>query len=79
MTRTELAEIFPGLVIVPLAAAEPGDLAGVFALDGQPPLQAERLYLVDPLGNFMMYFEADDDPRGVIKDLEKLLKWSGLG
>jgi cytochrome oxidase Cu insertion factor (SCO1/SenC/PrrC family) len=75
----ELATHFPGLVIVPLEERERRDLHAVFALDELAPQLAGRLYLVDPLGNLMMYYEADTEPRGIVKDLEKLLKWSGLG
>lgn len=39
----------------------------------------QHVYLVDPLGNVMMRFPADADPRRVIKDLQRLLKYSGLG
>lgn len=45
-----------------------------------PAAEAGRhVYLVDPLGNVMMRFPADADPRRVIKDLQRLLKYSGLG
>lgn len=43
---------------------------------------AERgvhLYLVDPLGNVMMRFPSEPDIKRVIKDLQRLLKYSGLG
>ncbi|MDT8388752.1 MAG: hypothetical protein RQ736_14715 [Thiogranum sp.] len=75
----ELASHFPGVVIVPLANAQPAELVAPFALDAQSAVAAERVYLVDPLGNLMMYYEADADPHGMVEDLEKLLKWSGLG
>jgi glutathione peroxidase-family protein len=51
----------------------------VFSLDEQQPMAARRVYLVDPLGNLMMRYEPDDEPKGMIKDLERLLKYSGLG
>lgn len=37
------------------------------------------IYLVDPLGNLMMGFPPDLDPRGMLKDLRKLLKYSQIG
>jgi cytochrome oxidase Cu insertion factor (SCO1/SenC/PrrC family) len=37
------------------------------------------IYLVDPLGNLMMRFPADADPSKMIKDLQRLLKYSGFG
>ena len=39
----------------------------------------EHIYLVDPLGNLMMRFPADPDPSKLIKDLQKLLKYSRFG
>jgi cytochrome oxidase Cu insertion factor (SCO1/SenC/PrrC family) len=37
------------------------------------------LYLIDPLGNLMMIFPADTDPRDILKDLKKLLRISKVG
>lgn len=37
------------------------------------------VFLVDPLGNLMMGFPPDLDPRGMLKDLKKLLKYSQIG
>lgn len=39
----------------------------------------ETLYLVDPLGNLMMRYPADPDPKKVSSDLRKLLKFSRIG
>ena len=40
---------------------------------------ADHIYLIDPLGNLMMRFPADPDPRKVYKDIAKLLKASAIG
>jgi hypothetical protein len=40
---------------------------------------AHHVFLVDPLGNVMMRFPERADPKGVIKDLQRLLKYSALG
>jgi len=37
------------------------------------------IYLVDPLGNLMMRFPAKADPQKMIKDLQRLLKYSSFG
>lgn len=37
------------------------------------------VFLVDPLGNLMMRYPDPPDPRGVHKDLERLLKYSWVG
>jgi len=39
----------------------------------------DTLFLVDPLGNLMMRFPKDPDPKGVNSDLKKLLKYSRIG
>jgi hypothetical protein len=46
--------------------------------DGAFPGNAvDHIYLVDPLGNLMMRFPRDPDPSKMIKDLQRLLKYSG--
>jgi len=46
---------------------------------GFPGNTAEYIYLIDPLGNLMMRFPRDPDPAQVIKDLQRLLKYSRFG
>jgi cytochrome oxidase Cu insertion factor (SCO1/SenC/PrrC family) len=77
--QVQLQEHFPGQDLVRLTEVEAAALAAVFRLDEQDPFTARRVYLVDPLGNLMMYYDMDDDPRGIVKDLQRLLKYSGLG
>lgn len=43
------------------------------------PLDAHRLYIIDPLGNLMMSYEPDVNPRDIYKDLKKLLRGSRIG
>ncbi len=38
-----------------------------------------HIFLVDPLGNVMMRFPDPADPKGVLRDLQRLLKYSPLG
>jgi hypothetical protein len=40
---------------------------------------AHQVYLLDPLGNWLMYYRAEDPPRGILKDLKKLLRLSHIG
>lgn len=37
------------------------------------------IYLLDPLGNLVIRYPVDIDPRGLLKDLQRLLKWSKIG
>ena len=50
-------------------------------LDGKRPqsLAAGGYYLVDPLGNLVMYFPPDIDPSAMIEDVKRLLKQSRIG
>ncbi len=70
---------FPGQVIVPLHGKYVHSIPEVFQIDGTNPLKSNAYYLVDPLGNLMMRYSGDSAPGGVIKDLQRLLKYSGLG
>ncbi len=45
----------------------------------QPPVSARgSTYLIDPLGNIMMFYPAGYDPRDLSRDLKRLLTWSKL-
>lgn len=71
---------YPGMraVIGPPEAFDA--LAREFALPAGSPLDnLNRIYLVDPLGNFMMSYPADADPTGMRKDLARLLRISQIG
>jgi len=76
--ETVLAE-YPDLVLGGFSAADEAQLAPFFLIDEVPMLEAERVYIVDPLGNLMMYYPPDADPSGMLKDLQKLLKYSKIG
>ena len=41
--------------------------------------EAGRVYIVDPLGNLVISYPAGADPKGLVKDLEKLLRLSHIG
>ena len=40
---------------------------------------ADHIYLIDPLGNLMLRFPRDPDPSRMLKDLQRLLKYSQIG
>ncbi len=40
---------------------------------------ADHIYVIDPLGNLMLRFPRDADPRKMVKDLARLLKISRIG
>jgi hypothetical protein len=65
----EVQAHYPGLLV-----AHPAGSGGVMRFPA-----AGRIYLVDPLGNLMMEYAPDADPRGMIKDMERLLRISYVG
>lgn len=46
---------------------------------GAPAHLADHIYLVDPMGNLMLRFPRDPDPSKMLKDLQRLLKYSQIG
>lgn len=62
---------FPGMEV---ALAAPGA-----ALAPRAAGDHVHVYLVDPNGNVMMRWNASDDPKGMLKDLERLLRASQIG
>jgi hypothetical protein len=44
-----------------------------------PAWDRKHVYLVDPNGNVMMRWRAEDDPKGMLRDLERLLRASQIG
>lgn len=68
--RAELLAAIEGTHLAPAPAA----LTGAF-----PGNRTEHIYLVDPQGNLMLRFPRDPDPKGIIKDLNRLLKYSRIG
>ena len=51
-------------------------IAAVFPAERAP---SDHIYLIDPLGNLMLRFPRDPNPSKMLKDLERLLKYSGFG
>ena len=54
-------------------------LRAQFPADSGPVAQSGRVWLVDPHGNLVMRYTTPLDKRGVVKDMEKLLKLSHIG
>jgi hypothetical protein len=59
-----------------LVRAAGSDFLGLFPAQGAA---ADHIYVIDPLGNLMMRFPRDADPRRIIKDVTRLLKVSRIG
>jgi cytochrome oxidase Cu insertion factor (SCO1/SenC/PrrC family) len=73
--RAGLAQADPGLVVLDASGAAGAALVAQFPAAGR----THTLYVVDPLGNLMMSYDARLDPHGLLEDLKKLLRLSHIG
>jgi cytochrome oxidase Cu insertion factor (SCO1/SenC/PrrC family) len=48
-------------------------------ITAQQLLSDHYIVIADPLGNVMLYYTPDKDPRDILEDLNKLLKYSTIG
>ena len=69
-TGAPRAELLAAIEGTHLSRSSPGEFPGE---------TRDHIYLVDPLGNLMMRFPRDPDPSKMLKDLQRLLKYSGIG
>jgi hypothetical protein len=67
----------PDLITVQ-AGVEAAPLTAILEHAGRSS-PADRVYLIDPLGNLMMCYAADARPKGMLEDLKKLLRLSHVG
>jgi hypothetical protein len=73
--RDFLVHEHPGLRVLDATGREGERLLREFPTDGR----GHTLYVVDPLGNLMMSYDARRDPHGLLEDLKKLLRLSHIG
>ncbi len=73
----ELQALHPDLIMIraspadePLLALLPAPLSA---------LQSQRVYLIDPLGNVMMFYGPGSKSKGMLEDLKRLLRLSSIG
>lgn len=70
--RAWLGTEHPGLIVVDASQAQA-------VLAQFPQERAQTLFVVDPLGNLMMRYDARLPPRGLLDDLKHLLQLSNIG
>ncbi len=82
-TASELSEMlinFRGQQVIDTNLVNAHVLLDKFRLTkSDNPLKAERIYIIDPLGNLMMSYQPDANPGDIMKDLKKLLRASHIG
>jgi cytochrome oxidase Cu insertion factor (SCO1/SenC/PrrC family) len=69
----------PDLLTIQPTAATAQILGVLPTVDGVAPLDANRVYLIDPLGNLMMSYAPTANPKGLLQDLKRLLGLSSVG
>jgi hypothetical protein len=47
--------------------------------DATGPQNSNRVYLIDPLGNLMMFYPPDAPAKGLLEDMKRLLRLSQIG
>lgn len=73
--REFLAHEHQGLVVLDATNEEGTRLLREFPAEGRP----YSVFIVDPLGNLMMSYDARQNPKGLLEDLQKLLRLSHIG
>jgi cytochrome oxidase Cu insertion factor (SCO1/SenC/PrrC family) len=76
--RAYLAAEHPGLRALDASPAGAQPLLAQFSAAG-PSGRTRELYIVDPLGNLMMRYDARLPPQGLLEDLKRLLQLSHIG
>ena len=69
-----VAEEHQGLITI-----EGGSLTGLLNNKRPADLPAGGYFLIDPLGNLVMYFRPDFDPADMVDDIKHLLRLSRIG
>ena len=69
----------PDLVTVHATPGAEPLLSLLPSVDGIDPASADRVYLIDPLGNLLMSYAPDAQPKGMLQDLKRLLGLSQVG
>lgn len=73
--REFLLHEHPGLIVADATSADGTRLLQEFPADGRP----YSVFIVDPLGNLMMSYDSRQNPKGLLEDLQKLLRLSHIG
>ena len=73
--REYLAHEHPGVRVLDAQGVAGAPLLRAFPA----PERAHTLFVVDPLGNLMMRYDARQNSRGLLEDLQKLLRLSHIG
>ena len=73
----ELKAAHPDLIVIRSSAADEPLLALLPVREGA--IDSRRVYVIDPLGNAMMFYAPDAKPKGMLEDMKRLLRLSSIG
>lgn len=75
----QLKQAYPDMLVINQPASEIAALSGQFNVKNESSMTAGRIYLVDPLGHFMMSYAPDTNPALIRKDITRLMSYSWAG
>ena len=76
----EVKEYHPGLAVLNGSKEQLVNITSQFKFDDKVDVgKSNRIYIVDPIGNLMMYYELDANATDIAKDLKRLLHVSQMG
>lgn len=73
----ELKAAHPDLIVIRAGAADGALLALLPVRSGA--INSHRVYLIDPLGNAMMFYAPEAKSKGMLEDMKRLLRLSSIG
>lgn len=68
---------YKGMQVILPSGDQYMEFLSIFSVDGQSI--EDGIYIIDPLGNYMMKYSKDEEPMKILKDMERLLKVSKIG
>jgi cytochrome oxidase Cu insertion factor (SCO1/SenC/PrrC family) len=75
-----MVKAYPGMIVVTGPVTDEQALGRQLQIPGGTALDEQGwIYIVDPIGNYMMRYPPDADPNGIRKDLARLLRVSQVG
>ena len=68
---------YKGMHVVSPEADDYTQYLSIFSIDNHTI--NDGIYIIDPLGNYMMMYPPGEEPKNILKDMERLLKVSKIG
>ncbi len=76
---TQIKQDYPDMLVLNQPATEITALSDQFNVNNESSMTADRIYLVDPLGHFMMSYAPATDLALIRKDITRLMRYSWAG